>query len=547
MPHTQLQLWRKVHKLVFLAACLLADVSVLTVLARVDLQQDELVAGDECEPATEEPGCALSALQFRGVEAGAGEVDRRNASSQLNLVEAGPPRTAMGYKGMAWPDMRVTESAHVFLIGDWGGLDGSLSEVPGMLDLVKYPSGKGPGPHVMPRTRWDKDHTRVICNDGQFLDCFKGHFCSSRCGFVREIDTKPQQLVANAFNARAEISKPQYVLNVGDNFYWGGIETNCGSPMNRISPVTQHQFDRVFEEVYDGAALKGIPWISVLGNHDWGGYLYRNGWDQQIAYTWASDRWVMPAPYYSQRVNYPDQDFTMDYFMIDTNFLDAKQPTQWTLFSNVCSWFNDHTERIKGGSKDCSAAGGPRSAQSCPAWFASFWKEQQAWLEQKLSTSEADWQVIVTHFPCGHMAKYYKRLNEEFGLDLLLTGHRHDQEIWPSGGKLGGLTCLVSGGGGGITSEASPERNETWTEWGYGAHVQAQYGFFDLTVSKAKVFIESINYKGEVVATSVVVPSHPPSSEPTAIPTVPAGMTAANSTSPEVNSTTISPKDEQPR
>jgi len=30
--------------------------------------------------------------------------------------------------------------------------------------------------------------------------------------------------------------------------------------------------------------------------------------DPRIAYTWASDRWRLPALYWMQRVEYPDQD-----------------------------------------------------------------------------------------------------------------------------------------------------------------------------------------------------------------------------------------------
>ena len=47
------------------------------------------------------------------------------------------------------------------------------------------------------------------------------------------MDDNPQILVANAFKARAALKDPQYILNVGDNFYWGGIEKTCGEPMNK--------------------------------------------------------------------------------------------------------------------------------------------------------------------------------------------------------------------------------------------------------------------------------------------------------------------------
>ena len=47
------------------------------------------------------------------------------------------------------------------------------------------------------------------------------------------VDDNPQILVANAFKARAALKDPQYILNVGDNFYWGGIEKTCGEPMNK--------------------------------------------------------------------------------------------------------------------------------------------------------------------------------------------------------------------------------------------------------------------------------------------------------------------------
>ena len=45
-----------------------------------------------------------------------------------------------------------------------------------------------------------------------------------------------------------------------------------------------------------------------------------------MSYTWASDRWVMPAPYYKTSVVYADLGFDVDYYFLDSNFVDAKPP-----------------------------------------------------------------------------------------------------------------------------------------------------------------------------------------------------------------------------
>lgn len=36
---------------------------------------------------------------------------------------------------------------------------------------------------------------------------------------------------------------------------------------------------------------------------------------------------------------------------------------------------------------------------------------------------------------------------------------------------------------------------------------QLRYGFYDLTISKSEIFIESVNYDGEVLLTHTVYPS----------------------------------------
>ncbi|CAE7569408.1 ACP5 [Symbiodinium sp. CCMP2592] len=413
-----------------------------------------------------------------------------------------PPKTALGYKGQHWPTTVIhgTQEMHIFAIGDWGGMDGSLDPPEGRKTIVAYDWGRRPGPSVFPRSRWNKMHTVQFCDHKQLVECFntRGQApCTPECGYVAGVDDQPQLLVANAFKARAALVDPQYILNVGDNFYWGGIEKTCGSPMDQISYPTKHQFDQIFEGVYQGAGLTNKPWFSVLGNHDWGGFKFDNGWDQQISYTWASNRWVMPAPYYKTSVVYADLGFDVDYFFLDSNFIDAMPPEE-DPNHNMCSRKNNKP------SASCAAADGPESVDACPGWFASLWAEQKPWVTQLMGQSKANWQIVVTHFPCGHEQDFYKSL-QGLGMDLLVTGHRHDQELWlPDDYAKNhmGVTCIVTGGGGGITSEATPNPEET-EDW-YG---EGQYGFYDLTISKSEILIESINYDGEVLLTHTVHPS----------------------------------------
>eukprot|EP00411_Alexandrium_monilatum_P000547 CAMPEP_0175198178 /NCGR_PEP_ID=MMETSP0093-20121207/8394_1 /TAXON_ID=311494 /ORGANISM="Alexandrium monilatum, Strain CCMP3105" /LENGTH=448 /DNA_ID=CAMNT_0016491165 /DNA_START=112 /DNA_END=1456 /DNA_ORIENTATION=- len=323
--------------------------------------------------------------------------------------------------------------------------------------------------------------------------CFAtdGLECPAGCGFVNGVDNKAQMLVATAFNERAERNAPKFVLNVGDNFYYGGLEVDCGVPMDSSSLAQRHQFTSIFENVYHGPA----PWISALGNHDYGGWSFTNGWDQQLAWTWRSTRWIMPATYFSQHISFPDADFSVDVYVLDTNHEDAGPP-DGNQRNNICS--REHNR------PDASCPGGPKSVDDCAGWFADRWAAQARWLPKQLTASTADWQIVVTTSRAALSLTSSGGCKSSYGLDLLVTGHRHDQELWAPN-RLGGLTCFVTGGGGGIVSEASPNPalKRTWY-----SSVQAQYGFFDLTITKAAILIELIHYDGEVLKQATVYPKN---------------------------------------
>lgn len=456
----------------------------------------------------------IAALACKAISGASAQALRGNGTQQdgeileqtLDIKAAGPPRTALGYKGMTWPTTHIkgTGTKHIFAIGDWGGMDGSLITQQGRPRIISYVGGHTAGPHVFPRKRYNKGHTKILCNSSQFAECFntQGQTCAKGCGFVLGVDTVPQFLVRDAMLQRAATSQPDYFLNVGDNFYWGGIEWNCGaSPMNQLSTTAHHQFDQVYEGMYNGP-LGSQPWFSVLGNHDWGGRTFFNGWDQQISYTWYSSRWVLPAPYYRTSVVYDDLGFSVDYFFLDSNMEDARGDDDEE--HNLCSKkYNVYFDKsMQSTPVSCAAADGPPSQPECQTWFWNLWSEQQRWMEAQIATSTADWQIVVTHFPCGIQAEWFRMLHQKYGLDLLVTGHRHDQEMWANAPIYGGMTCFVTGGGGGITSESSPDPADK-SDW-YG---EAQYGFYDMTISKDKILLQSINYDGTIVASSTVYPT----------------------------------------
>eukprot|EP00930_Biecheleria_cincta_P081251 TRINITY_DN7005_c0_g1_i1.p1 TRINITY_DN7005_c0_g1~~TRINITY_DN7005_c0_g1_i1.p1 ORF type:complete len:643 (-),score=81.92 TRINITY_DN7005_c0_g1_i1:218-2119(-) len=425
--------------------------------------------------------------------------DRRKLGPK-SLKTWGPavPTTASQHNGIEWPTMVVKghEPMHLFAIGDWGGLDGAIVPPIGYDRMDQLKGGKAPGPHVFVKPR-----NSEICPLADMILCFDSHGgpgCRPECRYVEGVDNLAQLLVAKQMKLRALKSDPKAVLNVGDNFYWGGIPEPCGSsPMNSTSFIAKHMFDTIFDQIYQGPGLDGKPWLSCLGNHDYGGRQYTNSWDAQIAYTWHNDRWLMPAQYWMQRISFPDQDFSMDVYVLDSNMVDAFLP-DLTPNHNMCSRaFNLQNT-------DCSKMGGPRSLDECPGYFSNLWKEQVTWVEQNLKMSKADWQIIMTHYPCGHEAAWYKKLHDELGLDLLITGHYHTQQVFPPGGHLGELACFITGGGGGILSEAPVDGD--WSN---------SYGFFDMVVNKSQLVFESINFRGNSLGNWTIRSRHPSSASPT--------------------------------
>jgi len=85
--------------------------------------------------------------------------------------------------------------------------------------------------------------------------------------------TKQQLNVAEAMNKEAgTMPDSLFVLNVGDNFYHDGRDSE-GHKMGGVSDVNDPLWKEYFEDVYNGDHLRKLPFISILGNHDYMGNL----------------------------------------------------------------------------------------------------------------------------------------------------------------------------------------------------------------------------------------------------------------------------------
>lgn len=400
------------------------------------------------------------------------------------------PDKATDMNGVAWPQGCYSgkDSYHVFVLGDWGGMCGYGEQN----DCTLSPEEA--------QASWDHaDHP------------FRPYPMPNRRGAMQGVDQAAQLHVRDRMNELAAEVDPEFVLNVGDSFYPGGIVEHC---MGRKEDIDFHtiptQFKTTFEDIYNGTGLQNKEWLSVLGNHDYGGVCYNMGWPQQIWYTWndaGTKRWIMPGQYFSRTVRFgsPWEGFWADMWFLDSNVEDTNKDAE----HDICSADGNMHNADAGGHADgwfckgflgdwenndnngvCEGLEGFQSHTQCNGAFRQLWEDQMTWLENGLRNSKADWQIIVTHFPAYYPAlqERLKPLAERYGVDLIISGHVHAQEIWYQreayGQDWGDTALLISGGGGGIFSEGTPS---------HSGH-DNQYGFMDMEMSKDKIIVSSYSW-----------------------------------------------------
>lgn len=180
------------------------------------------------------------------------------------------------------------------------------------------------------------------------------------------------------------------VLLLGDSFYPDGVHS-----------VDDPRWRTHFEDVYDAGRLP-LPFYAVAGNHD-----YKQRIEAQVAYSYRSARWRMPARNY--RFVEVAGGRRVAFFALDTAALDEP--------------------------------------------FAGF-PDGLAWLDAALAATDADVKIVFGHYAMWSSRGRYgdnERLIERLapllrahGVGLYLSGHEHHLELQR---PRDGLVQVISGAG----------------------------------------------------------------------------------------------------
>lgn len=214
----------------------------------------------------------------------------------------------------------------------------------------------------------------------------------------------------------ADCMTPQFIISTGDNFYDYGLKSK-----------TDPQWGTSFLNVYNTPRLAGIPWYSVLGNHDY-------GLGQVCPAATLTDNCYSAA--YQYTANAPDSRWNL---AAGTWQL----PAALTAGGKLNVIFTDTSPIIY-----------PSPGTAGSTNFAGLASQNKvanaAALEAALQASTAQWNVVVGHHPiwswgvhcnfngkdqdCAAMQAAYTDTNTNLGntflskTHLYLAGHEHDMQ-----------------------------------------------------------------------------------------------------------------------
>ncbi|MDJ1479608.1 metallophosphoesterase [Cytophagaceae bacterium YF14B1] len=264
-----------------------------------------------------------------------------------------------------------------------------------------------------------------------------------------------QKPVAAQMGKAAKTLSTDFIIATGDNFYPSGV-------ISEYDPLWKYSF----EDIYTDFSLQW-DWYPVLGNHD-----YKSNPDAQVAYSKISRRWKMPARYYSKIFSiHGDTTKQVLIAFIDTNPL-------------IPQFYKGEYSNATIG-QDSTA--------------------QKHWLEGVLSNNSPNikWKIVVGHHPLFTATQKrresydtravrasLKFVLDRYQVDAYLCGHDHDlQHLLPEGKT----HYFVSG--------SASEKTEIGT-LPISKLALSEYGFMAFSVTDKKLYVQVINYEGNIVYTT---------------------------------------------
>ena len=258
---------------------------------------------------------------------------------------------------------------------------------------------------------------------------------------------RDQMEVAMQMEIVANALRPQFIISVGDNFYEHGVAS-----------TDDPQWQKTFEDVYVAPSLQ-VPWYVALGNHD-----YLGNCDAQIAYSRLSQRWNMPARYFTQTRRL-DAATAVDFFYLDTTPM-------------VRGYWHEPVYREHVLTQDVA--------------------KQLAWFEAALAASTAPWKIVIGHHPIysgggplGHgdtreLIRDVLPLLKQYRVQAYFNGHDHNLQHL----QVGTVNLFDSGAG----SRARPV-----FKTGYTKFAKACSGFTTVSLQAERMKVGMIDYHGDLL------------------------------------------------